>query len=870
MLACFWVSCFDLGLQPVTGTFFDAMLEYYGSDRTTTASVSGLFTAVNQCSALGVAIMFVCSFTMIREVCSGPFKKWLALCLTLNSSFISFAGFSLPYLITFLNDRYALPGVFLAFGGILTNNVCVSLLFYFISKQIDTDSVKSRKELEDTKKQTIQTVETKDSSSLSIAYSNKLVDDNYECDSNAEQIHDTSIVTQELPEKQCSINGTFDVLKKTKTGIFFIELQTLRIIQRRFIDGVTRTKELMFGHVNIMFACLFLGVSLAMGTFDSYATIIIDMLESKGFPQDMAIHAYIPLNVCALISRILPGIITAIDPLWVVVMLACFWVSWFDFGLQTVTGAFFDVMLEYYGSDRTTTASVAGLFTTVNQGFGIIVGLLVQKFGIWKMSFIGAILIPLGFILSAFADSVIHVLLCFGVITAHGVAIMFVCSVTMIREVCSGPFKKWLALCLTLNSSCISFAGFSLPYLITFLNDMFALPGTFLAFGGILTNNVCVSLLFYFISKQIDIDSVKSRKKLEDTKKQTIQTVETKDSPSPSISYVSYSNELVDDNYECESNAEEIHDKSIVTHELPETSVAENHINIRSDRQLVSTESTTDSKQKYDEDIYRNTNVLQNEQASDILATKFSGINVLDRNEIFDAKQCSINGTFDVLKKTKTNSIFIQLQRTIKRRLIDGVTRAKELMFGHVNMMFACLFLGVSLAMGTFNSYATIIIDMLESKGFPQNMAIHAYIPLNVCALICRILPGIITAIDPLWFVVFYSFCGTAGQVILLISSNYAICMVAVGLTGMTVGGVISAATIVVAKSVDIEKFAVAFGQILTGVGIVVTIMTPMYGALRDTWGNYDIVLITTGIIQSLVGLLCIIGWIVNRKNNVK
>lgn len=83
-------------------------------------------------------------------------------------------------------------------------------------------------------------------------------------------------------------------------------------------------------------------------------------------------------------------------------------------------------------------------------------------------------------------------------ISAVGTSMLYMCSVTILRQVCSGSYKKWLPISLVLHSMCVSFAGLTYPFLITYLIDQFSIPGTFLILAGICLNNICITLLFFF------------------------------------------------------------------------------------------------------------------------------------------------------------------------------------------------------------------------------------------------------------------------------------------------------------------------------------------------------------------------------------
>ncbi|KAL4221248.1 hypothetical protein ACF0H5_019512 [Mactra antiquata] len=420
------------------------------------------------------------------------------------------------------------------------------------------------------------------------------------------------------------------------------------------------------------------------------------------------------------------------------------------------------------------------------------VGFLIQKFGIANISLVGSILVPLGLLISVFANSIYIVLVGYGLVTAVGVSLTYVCSATILRQLCSGPYKKWLRICISLQSSCLSFAGFTYPYLIAYLNELYSLSGVFLIFTGILLNNACVHLLFFF--------SLKDQNNANDKKKQDIID------KACSTSNGSY-------NFESTSTV------STLSNSTFENSIF----------------NTTARKSYLKNAIY----------TEDVTLTKFTRINEISH---------------DVLPATD----IVQRQTS---ETYTGLKKIKDDLFGHFSPAFLCVLIASSLSLGTEYSFLALYIDILEFKGFSNQLALNGYIPLQTFALLCRFVPGISNKLDTTWLLAVFSGCGAIGQVVIMFSFNYYLTLFGVGLSGMTLGGVVAAGTIEVANTVSKTRFPVAFGQILTGSGLVATSVAPLHGALRDTWGNYDIVLASTAVLQFVSAILFVISWFCKRKH---
>ena len=126
-----------------------------------------------------------------------------------------------------------------------------------------------------------------------------------------------------------------------------------------------------------------------------------------------------------------------------------------------------------------------------------------------------------------------------------------------------------------------------------------------------------------------------------------------------------------------------------------------------------------------------------------------------------------------------------------------------------------------------------MVICHFESKGYTHNEALNAFLPLNICGLAARLLPGFlkqIHGIKLLTLAIFFTICGSVGQLVIWLAPNYIIIMIGVGLTGIPMGGVVCVASIVVIKLVGNQKFPVAFGLILTTIGILASLCGPIYG----------------------------------------
>lgn len=149
-----------------------------------------------------------------------------------------------------------------------------------------------------------------------------------------------------------------------------------------------------------------------------------------------------------------------------------------------------------------------------------------------------------------------------------------------------------------------------------------------------------------------------------------------------------------------------------------------------------------------------------------------------------------------------------------------------------------CIITTVALGLGSESSYIAMIVDIFESEGHSTEKAIFVYVPLNICNLIYRLLPGILTKVNPITFMTLYCACGAFGKFALLYLTNYYTMLASASLSTAILGGLIAAATIEIANSIEMHKFSLAFGLIWTGSGLITIASSPALGK-SDCFSSY-------------------------------
>ena len=110
---------------------------------------------------------------------------------------------------------------------------------------------------------------------------------------------------------------------------------------------------------------------------------------------------------------------------WVIVV-ACLLASMVVFGTSYAFGVFFDSLLEEFGRSQAAVSSVFGLQTALLYSGAVVAGRLVDRFGQRTVAAGGAVLLTIGLAWTALSRSFLEVAGAFGVLTAFGMAALYV------------------------------------------------------------------------------------------------------------------------------------------------------------------------------------------------------------------------------------------------------------------------------------------------------------------------------------------------------------------------------------------------------------------------------------------------------------
>lgn len=171
---------------------------------------------------------------------------------------------------------------------------------------------------------------------------------------------------------------------------------------------------------------------------------------------------------------------------WVVV-LACFTIRIFIYGMTTTSGILYVVFLDEFNDSKAATAIIGSLISASGFFIGTASGILVNRFGCRSVVIASGILASSGLILSSFARSITHLIISYGVVAGCGFGACYVpCSVLV-----SQYFNKHRNMALGIAASGGGLGSFLFPIVLRWLISLFGWRGTLLISGGV-TLNMCV------------------------------------------------------------------------------------------------------------------------------------------------------------------------------------------------------------------------------------------------------------------------------------------------------------------------------------------------------------------------------------------
>lgn len=171
---------------------------------------------------------------------------------------------------------------------------------------------------------------------------------------------------------------------------------------------------------------------------------------------------------------------------WVIV-LASFMVNLIADGVTFSFGIIYVEFVNYFGEGKSKTAWIGSLFAAIPLLSGPFASYLTDRYGCRKVSIVGGILAALGFIISAFIDSIEMLFLTFGILSGFGLSLCYVAAIVIVAYY----FEKRRSFATGLSVCGSGIGTFIFPPFMDYLISEYGWRGTTLILAGLFLN-LCV------------------------------------------------------------------------------------------------------------------------------------------------------------------------------------------------------------------------------------------------------------------------------------------------------------------------------------------------------------------------------------------
>ena len=176
---------------------------------------------------------------------------------------------------------------------------------------------------------------------------------------------------------------------------------------------------------------------------------------------------------------------------WMVV-LASFSVHCIADGVTMSFGVLFTELLDYFEESKSFTSLVGSLFMAIPLLAGPIASMLTDHFGCRKVTIMGSVIACIGFFLSAFANSILLLLVTLGLITGLGLAVCYVAAIVIVAFY----FEKKRSLATGIAVAGSGIGTFVFAPFMQHLIDVYTWRGCLVIIAGIFLNmSVCGALM---------------------------------------------------------------------------------------------------------------------------------------------------------------------------------------------------------------------------------------------------------------------------------------------------------------------------------------------------------------------------------------
>lgn len=171
---------------------------------------------------------------------------------------------------------------------------------------------------------------------------------------------------------------------------------------------------------------------------------------------------------------------------WVIVFVS-FMINLIADGVTFSFGVIYLEFINYFGESKSKTAWIGSLFLAIPLLSGPIASYLTDRYGCRKVSIAGGILAALGFVISAFINSIELLFFTFGILSGFGLSLCYVAAIVIVAYY----FEKKRSFATGLSVCGSGIGTFIFPPFIDFLITEYGWRGTTLILAGLFLN-LCV------------------------------------------------------------------------------------------------------------------------------------------------------------------------------------------------------------------------------------------------------------------------------------------------------------------------------------------------------------------------------------------
>ncbi|XP_053409075.1 monocarboxylate transporter 12-like isoform X2 [Mercenaria mercenaria] len=232
-------------------------------------------------------------------------------------------------------------------------------------------------------------------------------------------------------------------------------------------------------------------------------------------------------------------------------------------------------------------------------------------------------------------------------------------------------------------------------------------------------------------------------------------------------------------------------------------------------------------------------------------------------------KDVALSSTVSQDNTNTENETQVPTIRHKENFIINGVKTLREM----VNITYLLLLFAVAISVAGINGYSGIILDISRWKGLSKSQGLFTFVIFNIANTISRLVPGLLkqkNGFNSFMYPIISTISGCVGQLFLYKGQSYVLYVLGTSLTGVAIGGVVSAQLILVLKAVRPEFIPVATGLLFTVTGVISATTGPTFGSLRDNSGTYESVVLTVSVVEAIAAILFVLALVYRRIDNAK